>query len=53
LPAISRYGRSHPGGLDNKGEWFDAFLGIPPVDSPQTAVKISLVSDIKKGKMNK
>jgi hypothetical protein len=42
------YGWSHPEGADNKGERFVAVLEIPPVDSPQTAVKISIVADIKK-----
>ena len=41
------YGWSHPEGEDNKGERFVAVLEIPPVDSPQTAVKVSIVSDIK------
>ena len=42
------YGWSHPEGDDNKGERFVAVLEIPPVDSPQTAVKISIVADLKK-----
>ena len=45
------YGWSHPDGADNKTERFGAVLEIPPVDSPQTAVKISIYSDIKKGKI--
>jgi hypothetical protein len=44
------YGWSHPEGDDNKGERFVAVLEIPPVNSPQTAVKISIVADIKKSK---
>jgi hypothetical protein len=32
---------------DNKGERFVAVLEIPPVDSPKTAVKMSIYSDIK------
>jgi hypothetical protein len=47
------YGWSHPEGADNKGERFVTVLEIPPVDSPQTAVKVSIVSDIKKGKNEK
>ena len=43
------YGWSHPEGVDNKGERFVAVLEIPPVESPQTAVKVSIVSDIKTG----
>ena len=45
------YGWSHPEGKDNKGERFVAVLEIPPVDSPQTAVKMAIYSDIKKGKL--
>ena len=44
------YGWSHPEGDDNKGERFVAVLEIPPVISPETAVKVSIYSDIKKGK---
>lgn len=43
------YGWSHPEG-DDKGERFVTVLEIPPVDSPQMALKISIVSDIKKAK---
>jgi hypothetical protein len=43
------YGWSHPDGADNKTERFVAVLEIPPVDSPQTAVKMAIYSDIKKG----
>jgi hypothetical protein len=45
------YGWSHPGGDDNKGERFVTVLEIPPVESAQTAVKISIVNDIKAGKI--
>jgi len=45
------YGWSHPDGVDNKTERFVAVLEIPPVDSPQTAVKMAIYSDIKKGKL--
>ena len=45
------YGWSHPDGDDNKGERFVTVLEIPPVDSPQTAVKMAIYSDIKKGKI--
>ena len=44
------YGWSHPENDDGTGERFVAVLEIPPVDSPQTAVKISIVADIKRGK---
>ncbi len=43
------YGWSHPEGPDDRGERFVTVLEIPPVDSPQTAVKMSIYSDIKKG----
>lgn len=45
------FGWSHPEKADGTGERFVAVLEIPPVDSPQTAVKISIVSDIKAGKI--
>ena len=44
------YGWSHPEGDDNKGERFVAVLEIPPVTSAKTAVKISIVSDVKQSK---
>jgi len=44
------YGWSHPEGDDNKGERFVAVLEIPPVVSAETAVKVSIVSDLKKGR---
>jgi hypothetical protein len=34
---------------DNKTERFVALLEIPPVDSPATAVKMAIYSDIKQG----
>jgi len=43
------YGWSHTNDDDNKTERYVAVLEIPPVDSPETAVKISIYSDIKKG----
>jgi hypothetical protein len=42
------YGWSHPEGDDNKGERFVTVLEIPPVSSAETAVKVSIVSDLKK-----
>lgn len=45
------YGWSHPEGKDNQGERFVTVLEIPPVDSPQTAVKIAIYSDIKNKKI--
>jgi len=42
------YGWSHPEGDDNKGERFVTVLEIPPVVSPQTAVKISIANDVRK-----
>ncbi len=44
------YGWSHPEGDDNKGERFVTVLEIPPVVSAETAVKISIVSDVKHSK---
>ena len=45
------FGWSHPDGVDNKTERFVTVLEIPPVDSPETAVKMAIYSDIKKGKI--
>jgi hypothetical protein len=42
------YGWSHPENANGTGERFVTVLEIPPVYSAQTAVKISIVSDIKK-----
>jgi hypothetical protein len=44
------YGWSHPEGEGNQGERFVAVLEIPPVTSPEVAVKISIVADLKKKK---
>ena len=44
------YGWSHPEGDGNKGERFVAVLEIPPVDSALTAVRVSLVKEIRKQK---
>lgn len=44
------YGWSHPEGPDDKGERFVTVLKIPPVKSPVTAVRASIVADSKKGK---
>jgi hypothetical protein len=48
---VRAYGWSHPDGDDNKTERSVTVLEIPPVDSPQTAVKMVIYSDIKKGKI--
>jgi hypothetical protein len=45
------FGWSQPDGNDNKTERFVAVLEIPPVDSPETAVKMSIYSDIKQEKI--
>ena len=42
------YGWSHPEGPGNKGERFVAVLEIPPVVSPESAVRASIVSDGKR-----
>ncbi len=39
---------SHRQGKDDKGERFVAVLEIPPVVSPETAVKASIVRDAKR-----
>lgn len=39
---------SHREGQGDEGERFVAVLEIPPVESPETAVRASIVSDAKK-----
>jgi hypothetical protein len=39
-------------GPDDTGERFMAVLEIPPVERPVTAVRASIMSDAKKGKIN-
>ena len=41
------YGWSHPEGPDDKGERFVTVLEIPPVSSPESAVKVSIVADVR------
>jgi len=42
------YAWSHREGKDDQGERFVAVLEIPPVTSPETAVKASIMADSKK-----
>ena len=49
---IRAFGWSHLENADGTGERFVAVLEIPPVDSPETAVKMAIYSDIKQGKSN-
>ena len=44
------YGWSHSDGEDDKGKRFVTVLEIPPVKSPVTAVKASIISDSKREK---
>lgn len=44
------YGWSHPTGQDDKDERFVTVLEIPPVVSPVTAVRASIVADSKSKK---
>ena len=44
------YAWSRRDGNIGEGERFVAVLEIPPVNSPQTAVRASIVSDSKKGR---
>jgi hypothetical protein len=46
--AMICYGWSHPEGPDDKGERFVTVLQMPPVNSPETAVRASIVADSKK-----
>lgn len=44
------YAWSHPEGPDDKGERFVTVLEIPPVESAVTAVRASIVADLKNKK---
>jgi hypothetical protein len=44
------YGWSHREGKDDSGERFVTVLEIPPVVSPLTAVRVSIVADAKKSR---
>jgi len=46
--AKKAYAWSHREGENNEGERFVAVLEIPPVESPITAVRVSIVADGKK-----
>jgi hypothetical protein len=41
------YAWAHPTGSDDQGKRFVAVLELPPVDSPQTAVKVAVAAEIK------
>ena len=47
------YGWSHIAGRDDSDERFVAVLEIPPVDSALTAVRVSLVKQIRRGNAKK
>ena len=44
------YGWHHREGPDDLGERFVTVLEIPPVDSPQTAVKVAAAKEIRKAR---
>ncbi len=41
------YAWSHRDGKDDSGERFVAVLEIPPVTSPETAVKVAIAAEVK------
>ena len=45
--AKKAYAWSHADGPDDTGERFVTVLEIPPVDSPQTAVKVAIAAEVK------
>jgi hypothetical protein len=50
-PQASRaYAWAHKSGANDRGKRYVAVLEIPPVDSPQTAVKIAVADEIKNAK---
>jgi hypothetical protein len=48
--ATRAYGWSHASGEDDQARRYVTVLEIPPVDSPQTAVKAAVMSEIKNAK---
>lgn len=47
--ASTCYAWSHASGKDEKGTRYVAVLAVPPIHSPQDAVKASIVTDSKAG----
>lgn len=47
------YAWSHRTGKNDEGERMVAVLGIPPVDSPQSAVKVAIASEVRSKKFDK
>ena len=45
--ASTCYAWAHASGSDDQGKRYVAVLAIPPVDSPQTAVKAAIVDEFK------
>jgi hypothetical protein len=41
------YGWSHPENADGTGERFVTVLEIPPVSSPESAVKVAIAAEVK------
>ena len=41
------YAWAHASGKDDKGKRYVAVLELPPVDSPQTAVRAAIMQEIK------
>ena len=46
------YAWAHADGKDDKGKKFVAVLELPPVTSPQTAVKAAIMSEIQNARKN-
>lgn len=44
------YAWSHASGKDDKGKRYVAVLELPPVDSPETAVRAAIMQEIKSAK---
>lgn len=47
------YAWSHRDGKNDEGERAVAVIGIPPVDSAQSAVKVAIASEVKSKKLDK
>jgi hypothetical protein len=51
--AIRGYGWSHVTGEHDQGRRYFMILELPPVDSPQTAVKAAIMSEIQNARKKK
>lgn len=47
------YAWSHKQGTNDEDERFVTVLGLPPVDSPESAVKVAIASEVRSKKLDR